>query len=187
MDVFSVFLPYLPKIGQIEKRMEIIILEDKYSLISMAMCVFFTIWPILEARVGIQKYFWFKWRHPKVVLVIIRPLVWGQESIALCMLLCPNGPSGWSQNFRLGYSHSSKIIRVTKLSFCQIIPLGVHHFGKRTVWSLIYFLIYAYWSPEGQTNVWHRQISCSANCCFEFANGITRRWLVNALVTRHAS
>ena len=42
--------------------------------------------------------------------------------------------------------HSSKSIRVTKLSFCQNDPLGVHHFGKRTAWSLIYFLIYAYYN-----------------------------------------
>jgi hypothetical protein len=28
----SVFLPYLSKIGQIKKRMQIIILEDKYDL-----------------------------------------------------------------------------------------------------------------------------------------------------------
>ena len=29
-----------------------------------------------------------------------------------------------------------------------MIPLGVHHFGKRTVWSLIFFLIYAYYNIQ---------------------------------------
>ena len=38
--------------------------------------------------------------------------------------------------------HSSKIIRVIKLSFCQNVPPMRHHFGKRTVWSLLYFLNY---------------------------------------------
>ena len=33
---------------------------------------------------------------------------------------------------------------MTKLSFYQIDPPWVHHFGKRTVWSLRYFLNYAY-------------------------------------------
>ena len=34
------------------------VLEDEYLLISKAMSHFFNIWPILEARAEIQKYFW---------------------------------------------------------------------------------------------------------------------------------
>ena len=42
-------------------------------------------------------------------------------------------------------SHSSKSIKVTKLSFCQNDPPWVvNHFVKRTDWSLTYFLIHAY-------------------------------------------
>ena len=52
----SVFLPYLSKIGQIKKRMQIVILEDKQSLISMIMSTF-KIRHILEARAEVQKYF----------------------------------------------------------------------------------------------------------------------------------
>ena len=41
------------------------------------------IWPILEARAEIQKYFrsffWFKWRHPKVILKL-SDLYWGSKS-----------------------------------------------------------------------------------------------------------
>ena len=41
-------------------------------------------------------------------------------------------------------TQSSKSMRVTKLVFfAQMIPPRVHHFSKRTVWSLIYILIYA--------------------------------------------
>ena len=52
----SVFLPCLSKIGQIKKRMQIIILEDKWSLISMLMRHYF--YDLThEARAEIQKYF----------------------------------------------------------------------------------------------------------------------------------
>ena len=43
--------------------------------------------------------------------------------------------------------HNSKSIRVTKLSFCQ------SDFGKITVWSLIYFLIYAYLNIIAQLQI----------------------------------
>ena len=56
----SVFLPYLSKIGQIKKRRQIIILEDKQSYLEFFFwkwAIIFMIWPILEARAEIQKYF----------------------------------------------------------------------------------------------------------------------------------
>ena len=37
--------------------MQIIILQDKQSLISMIICHYFMIWPILEASAEMQKYF----------------------------------------------------------------------------------------------------------------------------------
>ena len=44
--------------------------------------------------------------------------------------------------------HSSKSIRVTKLSFCQNDPPSYNHFGKRTAWSLICFLNYPYFDIQ---------------------------------------
>ena len=49
---------YLSKIGKIKKRMQIIVLEDKQSLmIAWWWAIIFMIWPILEAREEIKKYF----------------------------------------------------------------------------------------------------------------------------------
>ena len=34
-----------------------------------------------------------------------------------------------------------------------MIPLGVDHFGKSVAWSLIYFLIYAYFNILAQSQI----------------------------------
>ena len=58
------------------------------------------------------------------------------------------GCRGWCIKFATGLNinYSSTSIKVTKLSFCQNDPPWVNHFGKRTVWSLMYFLINAHYS-----------------------------------------
>ena len=38
-----------------------------------------------------------------------------------------------------------KVYEWPSCHFTKLIPLWVHHFGKRTAWSLIYFLNYAYY------------------------------------------
>ena len=56
--IFLYFCPkYLSKISHIKKECNYIILEDKQWLISMIISHWFMIWPILEARAEIQKYF----------------------------------------------------------------------------------------------------------------------------------
>ena len=57
-------------------------------------------------------------------------------------------------NIRIGIC-SSKSIRVTKLCFClsDYHISWVNHFGKRTAFSLIYFLIYAYLNILAQSQV----------------------------------
>ena len=55
---------------------------------------------------------------------------------------------GWCPKFATGLDiinrHSPKVIKVIKLSFCKMILKWEDHFGKRTVWSLLYFLNYDY-------------------------------------------
>ena len=41
--------------------------------------------------------------------------------------------------------HLSKFVLYFDWPNCSPIPLWVHHFGKRTVWSLLYFLNYAFY------------------------------------------
>ena len=53
----SVSLPYLSKIGQIKKRMQIIILKDKWSLISKMMSQCFYDLTHSRGRAEILKYF----------------------------------------------------------------------------------------------------------------------------------
>ena len=57
--------------GQIQKIMQTIMLDDKYSLISMIMSHYFMIRPTLEARAEIQNYFrWFFGSNEKFALEI---------------------------------------------------------------------------------------------------------------------
>ena len=56
---------------------------------------------------------------------------------------------GWCDEFETAVNIIIAIVqKVYKLSSCplaKMISLGVHHFGKRTVWSLLYFLNYGYY------------------------------------------
>ena len=57
------------------------------------------------------------------------------------------GAKGWSPKFATGLNIIIGIVeKVSNYPFAKMIHLGVHHFGKRTVRSLIYFLMYAYYN-----------------------------------------
>ena len=64
---------------------------------------------------------------------------------------------GWSPKFANGLNMiigcSSKIIWVIRLLFAKMILLWGDHFGKRTVWSLIYFLNYSLISYLAQSQI----------------------------------
>ena len=64
---------------------------------------------------------------------------------------------GWVPKFATGLiyqiRHSSKSKSVIKLSFGQNNPPWENHFGKITVWSLVYFLNYAQFDILAQSQI----------------------------------
>ena len=78
-------------------------------------------------------------------LCLFLPKIFQSENIDCC----PKFVTGPNMRHR----HSSKSIRVPSCPFAKVIPPLVNHFGKRTAWSLKYFLIYVYLNILSQSQI----------------------------------